>query len=325
MELFGFMLMNNVKHKCCICGMSSFSVITERLRHNVERKAISCNGCGMVSLEPTSKDNLDEYYSGKYRQKHSPVVGKDLSSREHYDLVFPFQKNKVEMLKQYFHKDMSLLEIGSSSGSFLDAVAPYVKEVFGLELNSQDVDFIRSRRKTTIYEVPLSEAAIKDNSLDVVVLFEVLEHVPDPNSMLNEIRRILKPNGIVVIEVPNHDDALLQWFENKGYRDFYYRVPHLYYFNKTSLLRLADQCGFDSKIIHHQQYGLFNHLSWHFTEQSMSSISEARADLVPGSISTPIGKDLTNFFIKIAEDYNQILERNSATDMITLVGSLKCV
>jgi len=308
------------ENECISCKNSEFTIITNKLRHNISRRVLSCNYCGLVFLESTDKDDLGEYYRGNYRSKHSPIINREVSPSEHYDLVSPYQSDRVEMLKPYLHKDMTLLEIGPSSGAFLDAVSPYVKKVSGLELNSNDADFIRSKRAITIYEKPLADLEIKNESFDAVVLFEVLEHIPSPDKFMLEIKRILKPNGVVVIEVPNHNDVLLQW-KNKGYFDFYYRVPHLYYFNSGSLLRMAKQCGFKSEIIYNQQYSIFNHLNWHFTGKPMSSITGARSGLSPITLEEDqLGSELESFFSSIDEMYKNILKKNGATDMITMIG-----
>ncbi len=304
---------------CRLCGGADFDVITETLRHDVARRALACKGCGLVFLEPTAEGDLDEYYRGDYRAKHSPVIGRGVTPAEHYDLVAPFQRERAAALAEFMTPTTRLLEIGASSGSFLGAVKPMVQEAIGLELNAADVEHAREKTGCVIVDRPLSEAGLEPHSFDVVCLFEVLEHIPEPEAMLNEIRTLLKPGGMVLVEVPNHDDGLLSWEKAMGYRQFYYRVPHLYYFTGATLSRMAAECGFTPAVRHLQQYGFFNHLRWEMTGAPTPSITEARAPYRP-DVAGPLAEKLNAFFDETDARYRALLKEAGATDMILLVG-----
>jgi 2-polyprenyl-3-methyl-5-hydroxy-6-metoxy-1,4-benzoquinol methylase len=308
------------KPTCRLCGGTNHDIVSGRLRHDVERNVLRCKACELVFLQDADADDTGSYYRGNYRAKHGPVIGRAVSPAEHYALVAPFQQGRLQTLACHLRPDMRLLEVGASSGSFLDAVEPHVSEAWGLELNAEDVDYMRQRGRTRIVDRPLADAGFDDGFFDVVMMFEVLEHIPEPDAMLREIRRILAPGGLVVAEVPNHDDALLKWYRNEAYRQFYYRVPHLYYFNATTLTRLAEQCGFQVEIAHSQQYGLFNHLHWHFSNAPMPSITVARGGFCPGDGVGELGRDLSDFFERTDRDYRNLLARHGATDMVTLIG-----
>lgn len=308
---------------CRLCGNDEFDVITDRLRHDVSRNVLRCKGCSLVLLQDADSADTDSYYRGDYRAKHSPVIGRAVTPAEHYALVAPFQQARLATLQRYLRSDMRLLEIGASSGSFLDAVAPNVAEAWGLEFNAEDVAYMRQRGQTRIVDKPLADAGFDDGFFDAVVMFEVLEHIPEPDAMLREIRRLLAPGGLVVAEVPNHDDALLQWYRCDGYAQFYYRAPHLYYFSGTTLTRLAERCGFDPEVVYSQQYGLFNHMNWHFTGRPMPSISVARGPFCPGRDDGNLGSSLADFFDNIDREYAALLTAHGATDMVTLVGRVR--
>lgn len=87
-------------------------------------------------------------------------------------------------------------------------------------------------------EIP---ASIADGSLDVITLFHVLEHLPDLQSAAGQLRRKLRPGGLLVIEVPNWGGHMRRL---RGLRWQYVLDHHVNHFTKTSLTRLVENHGF---------------------------------------------------------------------------------
>ncbi len=88
----------------------------------------------------------------------------------------------------------------------------------------------------------------KDQKFDVVSLFNVLEHLSDPEAVINEIRqKIISPKGLVIIEVPNEFNAFQQCGQKvHDLKEWWVAPPaHLNYFNKDSLCKLLSYCGFN--------------------------------------------------------------------------------
>ena len=79
---------------------------------------------------------------------------------------------------------------------------------------------------------------LESNSFDVITMWHVLEHVPDPVQQIKELKRLLKPNGTIIIAVPNFNS-----YDAKLYGDFWaaYDVPrHLWHYSKTSIQKLFE-------------------------------------------------------------------------------------
>lgn len=96
----------------------------------------------------------------------------------------------------------------------------------------------------------LAEARFRDGEFDAVTLWHVLEHVTDPGRYLSEVRRILKPKGILIVAVPNVNDLAMQVayrvVRGKPLRRFSPgdREIHLYHFSTETLIGYMEKTGF---------------------------------------------------------------------------------
>jgi 2-polyprenyl-3-methyl-5-hydroxy-6-metoxy-1,4-benzoquinol methylase len=95
-----------------------------------------------------------------------------------------------------------LLDIGCSSGALLESARRQGFDVEGVEPAAQAAEYARSTG-LTVFQGYLQDACYPAASFDVVTLMEVIEHLPDPNALLKEVWRVLKPNGVFVVGTGN--------------------------------------------------------------------------------------------------------------------------
>lgn len=215
----------------------------------------------MVYLEPS--DGTRQFYTGKtYRKKYGPVLGKASNAKAVFDTYSPQQALIIAELRGILRKDMRVLDVGCSAGQFLNALKGRVKTRIGLELNADDVAFIRKRLDFSVYNEPIEQVCIKEGPFDLVTALQVLEHVEHPVDFLRHLGKNLKKNGYLYLELPNIDDVLLSQYKVSGYIDFYYREPHLSYFSAKTLARALKEAGFKGRIKTVQRYSLLNHIHW---------------------------------------------------------------
>lgn len=138
----------------------------------------------------------------------------------------------------------SLLDIGCGTGDFLWVMHQVPGwRVSGLEPNPIAVRFATSRGLNVV-QGELPESKINEQS-DAITLWHVLEHTPNPHHVLAEIRRLLKPDGVLILSVPVVDSM-----EAKIFGECWagYDVPrHLMTFTRASLCRLLEQAGFSAE------------------------------------------------------------------------------
>ena len=116
-------------------------------------------------------------------------------------------------------------------------------------------------------KIELGELAVLEvadtGKFDVITAFHVLEHLENPLTYLAEMKKHLVPSGMLLLEVPNADDALLKLYQSSAFADFTYWHCHVYLYTNATLAELAKQAGFKVVFIEQvQRYPLANHLHW---------------------------------------------------------------
>lgn len=135
-----------------------------------------------------------------------------------------------------------LLDIGCGEGLLLSAAERRGWDVCGVEFSPQAAAMAKEVFRDRIIQGTLQSAAFPDEQFDVVTMIDVIEHVYDPASELLEIKRILRPGGIVYLLTPDCGSFFSKimgkyWFEIKP-------REHIYYFSGKTLEMLLNKAGF---------------------------------------------------------------------------------
>ncbi|HKX85642.1 MAG TPA: class I SAM-dependent methyltransferase, partial [Flavobacterium sp.] len=150
-----------------------------------------------------------------------------------YHWVKIYSLNKKVSLINSLHKSKgSLLDIGAGTGDFLVTAKANGWQITGIEPNENAKKLAVS--KGVNFENNIE--SIENQQFDVITMWHVLEHVPNVEHQIKELKRLLKPNGTIIIAVPNFKS-----FDAGYYGEFWaaYDVPrHLWHFSKTSIEKL---------------------------------------------------------------------------------------
>jgi 2-polyprenyl-3-methyl-5-hydroxy-6-metoxy-1,4-benzoquinol methylase len=133
-----------------------------------------------------------------------------------------------------------LLEIGCSTGEFLTAAASQF-EVMGVEADRASCAVAQSRG-LHCFNGTLFEAGLPASHFEVVALYHVIEHFPSPQRILQEIHRIVCPQGWVVLETPNIANV---WYKLLGARWRQFIPDHRFFFTPTTIRRSCAENGFE--------------------------------------------------------------------------------
>jgi 2-polyprenyl-3-methyl-5-hydroxy-6-metoxy-1,4-benzoquinol methylase len=141
-------------------------------------------------MEKVSKTN--EYYC-KAKNTHAPTI------RECY---LRTAKSQVRLIQKYA-SGTNLLDIGCAQGFFLFSASQAGYTTKGIEISQDAAVYAIREFGLDVEAKPFEELRFPENHFDVVTLWQVLEHVPYPFTMLKEVHRILKPGGLVIASTPN--------------------------------------------------------------------------------------------------------------------------
>lgn len=105
----------------------------------------------------------------------------------------------------------TVLDIASGSGYGTKIIAQSAKKVIGIDYSEQAIKYAKTHYKGSNISYKVGDAhslPLEDNSVDVVVSFETIEHLKDPEKFTREVIRVLKKNGLFVVSTPNDDEFM---------------------------------------------------------------------------------------------------------------------
>ena len=134
-----------------------------------------------------------------------------------------------------------LLDVGSGPGGFVRVAQADGWDASALELNVESTKrLLDEGYKVIVRQLELTD--LPDHSFDLVSLWEVLEHLPDPRVMLGEIHRLMDPSGLLLLMVPNARSLVTRVLHEKS--NTFGGHSHLNHFHVDSLTRILDGTGF---------------------------------------------------------------------------------
>ena len=230
---------------CNFCGADNAALIYEghdRL-HGLPGnfQLVRCRRCGLIYLNPRpGPDEIARYYPSDYIAYYRAI--EDVPSfLRRLDRRYGLHKRCREVIRRA-GRPGHLLDVGCATGVFLDGMRQRGWTVTGVEVNAKAAQYARERLGLEVFVGELEEAGYPDASFDVISLWDVLEHVPDPRRTIEEIARILRPEGLLVLSLPNPDCLEAGLF---GPYWAGWDVPrHLYIFSPSVLERLLAETGF---------------------------------------------------------------------------------
>lgn len=180
--------------------------------------------------QPQIKD-LGKYYESEDYISHTD--GKRSLFEKLYHLIKNIAiKNKLNLINALQGQKGNLLDIGAGTGDFLKAAINDGWKTTGIEPSEKAKSI--AMQKGVSFAADLT--SLEDHSFDVITMWHVLEHVPDLEVQIKELKRLLKPTGTILVAVPNFNS-----YDAKHYGKFWaaYDVPrHLWHFSKTAIRKL---------------------------------------------------------------------------------------
>ena len=236
--------------RCFVCGADDYDVVYEA-RYEQEKDSdlvqkfrasgdellidqlVRCRRCSFQYVNPRLRGEL---IVGSYAEGEDPTYVSQLAARER---TFAASLGEIERANGGTGR---LLDIGTAAGAFVATAAAHGWQAEGCEPNRWMAEWgsrhygIRIQ-PGTVFDVPYPEG-----SFDVVTLWDVIEHTPDPRAMLERCHALLRPGGILVVNYPD----IGSWIARAlGQRWLFLTSVHLYYFTRETMRKMLETTGFE--------------------------------------------------------------------------------
>jgi 2-polyprenyl-3-methyl-5-hydroxy-6-metoxy-1,4-benzoquinol methylase len=247
---------------CYLCKGNDLSLITKKVRFDHQADVYACQACGLVFLDQNSFVFPKDFYEKEYHQTYITHIEPDaFNPHAYYEKMKKANKIWADKFATMLTGQEIVLDVGCSTGHFIDMIKDKTKKIYGHELNHKEVEFCKNVLKLDVSNQPL-EKRFAEGTFDYITLIYVLEHIADPKPFLTSLGKLLKPEGKLVILIPNVQDALVNFYDLPEFTNFYYCIEHLFYYSQKTIARLFQDIGATADIEILQEYPITNHLNW---------------------------------------------------------------
>lgn len=255
---------------CLLCGKRGgllYSGLRDRLFNAPgDWHLLRCPNCGLVWLSPRPvEDEFSKLYNTYYthagngnswrgRARNALLLTSlDCNQKIHgwrwklagqvlYSLPFIREAARVSTMHLRRTMDGQLLDVGCGSGEFLSIMLQAGWRVIGIDQDAQAAEFARRQFGIPVHLGTIERGTIAEESVDVLTMRHVIEHLPHPDTTLGACWRALKTGGRLVVLTPNVDSLGHRFF--RQYCVSLDPPRHLYLFSLKTLQNMVEQAGF---------------------------------------------------------------------------------
>lgn len=215
--------------RCKLCKSSKVKIVNCIHRFNLHR----CVNCDVSFIFPQpSQDSIDKYNKSQYETNNSEIA----YFNKRQELITRAEKCG-EILSKY-KTTGNLLDVGCSYGFYLQVFKQKGYNAVGIDTSKKALDYAKRQLKLKVLESSFETYHFNPKSWDIITLFDVLEHFPNPKMIIEKIHSTLKENGIVVIQTPNFKSIMSIL---TGWNWFWLLIPqHLFLYSAKSLKLLLE-------------------------------------------------------------------------------------
>ncbi len=236
-------LLETITCSCCNSNELNFLYEGKDRLHRLDGNfaLFTCHNCGVVTVRPRlSNEEIQKYYPYDYISYPCPIQA-ETSRFKRFDRQFGVTRRRKKIEKYTKKTEGKILDIGCATGVFLKEMKDHGWEAYGVEPSNYASEIALNQLDLNVYNCYLDDVNFDDNYFDIVTLWDVFEHLPDPVRTMRIIRRILKPDGFIVITTPNTES-----WERKIFKQYWagWDVPrHYNIFSDKAIDRLLKDQG----------------------------------------------------------------------------------
>ncbi len=229
-------------NQCPVCGNALLDHYLDSVDYFFTQESFTldrCANCGLIVTNPFPgfEESLKYYQSEAYFSH--PNKKMNLFGYLYQFVRTHNMRSKIRVLKRYVRLG-KVLDIGCGSGDFLVACRDNGFDVSGIEVNEEARNYTSSRIGNRVFH-PHDSLFIPSDHVDMITMWHVLEHIHDLDKQMNDIMRMLKPNGFLLLALPNPES-----YDCRKYGKYWaaWDLPrHLFHFNPQTINVLAAKFG----------------------------------------------------------------------------------
>jgi SAM-dependent methyltransferase len=237
---------------CAICGSDAYAVVMPARRdpslpvdlqtvfrssgdEPLQDQMVRCTSCGLHYVRPRLRWELilEGYRGGTDENFVSQVAMRERTFRTCLD--------KLEGVAR--PKGRRVLDVGAAGGSFLAMARERGYEPLGCEPSTWMCAFARDHYSLALHPGTIFDMPVERGSVDLLTLWDVIEHTPDPKAVLARAHELLTPEGVLVMSWPDNASLAARLL---GRRWPFLLTVHLYYFTPPTMTELLRRTGFQA-------------------------------------------------------------------------------
>jgi len=231
-----------VKVTCPACNADEYGKEFDKFGFNFDR----CKKCNTLFVNPrASLEILNDYYNTSTYYKFWAEKIFPASEKARREKIFAPRVDRIIELCGLNNIAMNcLIEVGAGFGTFCQELKSrnLFKRIIAIESVPDLADKCKEHGLEEVIESGIENISLEEESADVIVSFEVIEHLFSPYDFLIKCQKLLKPGGLLVLTCPNVSGFDLTILREKTHT---FDGEHINYFNPYSLGLLLKRCGFD--------------------------------------------------------------------------------
>ena len=224
---------------CALCGSSTR---TDHIRDGIFT-VVRCGACGLGYVTPRlAPDVLPQVYAEDYWSSDNPSLrGYDDYRHEAPLYIRTFEK-RYRLVEEFTPKPGRALDIGCAAGFFLHVLQQRGWDVAGVEPSTAIARHATETYGiTNIHVGDLAAAPFAPKSFDLITMWDVIEHIPEPIAFLETAVSLLKDDGVLILETQNLDSRFARMLGKRWHH--YKHLEHLYHFDPKTIAIALDKVG----------------------------------------------------------------------------------
>jgi 2-polyprenyl-3-methyl-5-hydroxy-6-metoxy-1,4-benzoquinol methylase len=193
---------------------------------------VQCTGCGLVYVNPRrDAETIHLHYNSNQSSRIQYYLEVEVADRRTFAEI-------LNLADRLAPSRGSLLDIGPNTGTCMALARDRGWRAYGVEINDEAARYCREQRGLDVTSGALAEHTYPENSFDIVLMGDVIEHLRDPLDSMRIVQRMLKPGGAVIISTPDIGGWAARLLQVKP-------EEHLYYFAPSTMETLLRKAGLD--------------------------------------------------------------------------------